>query len=298
LKNSHILLLILFLYACTPAVKVIPTPVAPIEPAQIPSFVSKTTQIPSITITPQISDRGIKPEFEKYFKGYKGAFVLYDLKADKYIRYNPEQCAEEFIPASTFKILNSLTGLETGIIADENFVIKWDGIHYDNPAWNKDQTLKTAFQDSVVWYFQELARRVGKDRMYHYLVAADYGNKDISGHIDSFWLDGGLRISANEQVTFLKRMYQGEFFFSARTVNIVKNMMVLEKTESHTLSGKTGSAQRASLHTGWFVGYLETQGNVYFFATNIESSNPDGLANGETAKLINMEILKGLGYLP
>jgi hypothetical protein len=123
-KNNHILLIILFLYACTPAVKAIPTPVAPMEPAQIPSFVSKTTQIPSVTVTPQISDPGIKPELKKYFKGYQGAFVLYDLKTDKYMRYNPEQCAKEFIPASTFKILNSLTGLETGIIADENFVIK------------------------------------------------------------------------------------------------------------------------------------------------------------------------------
>ena len=83
----------------------------------------------------------VKPELEKYFQGFKGAFVLYDLNSKQYIRYNPERCAERFIPASTFKIMNSLIGLETGVIPDENYVIKWDGTHYDVPSWNHDNTL-------------------------------------------------------------------------------------------------------------------------------------------------------------
>jgi len=148
----------------------------------------------------------VRPELEKDFQGFKGAFVLYDLKGNRYIRYNPERCAERFIPASTFKIMNSLIGLETGVIPDANYVIKWDGAQYDIPAWNQDHTLKTAIQNSVVWYYQELARRVGEKKMQQYVDAAHYGNRDISGKIDTFWLEGGLRISAEEQVEVLKRL--------------------------------------------------------------------------------------------
>jgi beta-lactamase class D len=239
----------------------------------------------------------VKPELEKYFQGATGAFVLYDLNHDQYIRYNPERCAERFLPASTFKVMNSLIGLETGVIPDENYVIKWDGTPYDIPTWNQDHTLKTAIQNSVVWYYQELARRVGQERMQHYVDLANYGNKDISGKIDTFWLEGGLRISADEQVEFLKRLFQGELPLSTRSMNIVKEILVLDRTASYQLSGKTGSVQRVTPHEGWFVGYLETQGNVYFFATNYETSSLDGLASGDTARKISLDILKELGPL-
>ena len=245
--------------------------------------------------TPEVS---IKPELETYFQGYTGAFVLYDLTNNQYTRYNPERCAERFIPASTFKILNSLIGLESGVIPDENYVISWDGTEYPYPSWNQDHTLKTAIQNSVVWYYQELARQVGTEKMQQYVDAAGYGNQDISGKIDTFWLEGGLRISADEQIEFLKRLYAGELPFSQRNMDIVKSILIQEKTDDYRLSGKTGSAQRVAPHTGWFVGYLETQGNVYFFATNIESTGPDGMANGETAKQINRTILQRLDLIP
>ncbi|HEX7557031.1 MAG TPA: class D beta-lactamase [Leptolinea sp.] len=283
MKKSLISLICLLLSACSPVAAVTPA----IGPTASPS--ATPTSVP-------ISE--VKPELEKYFQGFKGAFVLYDLNGNRYIRYNPERCAERFIPASTYKIMNSLIGLETGVIPDENYVIKWDGKPNVISSWNQDHSLKTAIQNSVVWYYQELARRVGKEKMQHFVDAANYGNKDITGQIDTFWLEGGLRISADEQVSFLKRMYQGDLPFSSRTVRIVKEILVLEKTESLQLSGKTGSGQRLTPHEGWFVGYLETKGNVYFFATNIESSNPDGMANGETARKINLSILQGLGLHP
>ena len=204
------------------------------------------------------------PELAKYFQEANGDFVLFDQNKNEYIRYNPERCAERFLPASTFKIINSLIGLETGVIPDENYVLKWDGTHYEIPAWNQDHSLKTAFQNSVVWYYQELARRVGKDRMQSYMDAIHYGNQDISGSIDTFWLEGGLRISADEQVEVLKRLYVDQLPFSQRTMDIVKGIMVLEETATYRLSGKTGSAQRVMPHTGWFVGYLETKGEVYY----------------------------------
>lgn len=248
-----------------------------------------------MTASPEIV---VKPELEKYFQGSVGAFVVYDLNNNSYIRYNPTRCAERFFPASTYKIMNALIGLETGVIPDENYFIKWDGTKYDISSWNQANTLETAFQNSVVWYFQELARRVGREKMQYYVNAAKYGNQDISGQVDSFWLDGGLRISADEQVEFLKRLYRNDLPFSQRSMNIVKEIMVLETTDSYQLSGKTGSAQRVTPHEGWFVGYLGTNGDVYFFATNYETTNPDGMASGDTAKNITRNILQSLGFLP
>jgi beta-lactamase class D len=257
-----------------------------------------TSNSPLATTAMPDSSSEVHPELEQYFQGLTGAFVLYDLNRNQYVRYNAERCAERFIPASTFKIMNSLIGLETGVIPDENYVIKWDGTPYPISAWNQDHTLQTAIQNSVVWYYQELARRVGQEKMQHYVSATGYGNKDISGAIDTFWLERALRISADEQVEFLKRLYRGDLPFSIRSMDIVKKILVLDKTATYRLTGKTGSAQRVTPHAGWFIGYLETQGNVYFFATNLESANPDGLANGDTARKITQDILQGLGLLP
>lgn len=231
-------------------------------------------------------------QLDNYFQGFAGAFVLYDRNNDRYVRYHPGRCAERFLPASTFKIMNALIGLETGVIPDENYVIKWDGTRYDTPAWNRDHTLKTAMQDSVVWYYQEVARRVGKDRMQSNIDAAEYGNQEIAGEIDSFWLDGTLRISADEQVEFLKRLYVGELPFSQRSMTIVQNILVLEETDAYRLHGKTGSGWADGLYVGWFVGFLEEKDNAYFFATNLQSSSPE--ARGTNAKEITLKILHEL----
>ncbi len=236
----------------------------------------------------------IRSDLGTFFHGRDSAFVLFDQKANHYIRYNPERCAEGFLPASTFKIMNAMIGLETGVIPDENYVIQWDGTHYQVPEWNRDHTLKSAVQYSVVWYFQELARRVGKENIQHYVDAVGYGNKDISGNLDSFWLDGSLRISADQQVEFLKRLYTGKLPFSERSMTIVKDLIIQEKTDTYTLRGKTGSVVRVDKYQGWFVGWLETKDNVYFFATNLETSNPDGFANGIEAQKISVSILKYL----
>ena len=266
----------LFLVAC------VGIPNAPLPPP-----------VPTTTATPDLQ---VKVELEAYFQGFTGAFVLYDLNGNQTIRYNPEQCAERLLPVSTFKIISALIGLETGIIPDENYVIKWDGTQHDNPAWNQDHTLKTAIQYSVVWYYQELARRVGKEKIKHYIEATGYGNRDISGQIDTFWLDGGLRISADEQIEFLKRLYQSDLPFSQRSMKIVKELLILEKANTYQLSGKTGSGQMGTFSIGWFVGYVEEKGDVYFFASNIVSPGSD--ANGFKAKEISLDILRGRGLLP
>ena len=250
---------------------------------------------PSI-FTPTEAPSKEELDLEGYFDGFTSAFVLYDRTNDHYIRYNPERSSERLLPASTFKIMNSLIGLETGVIPDEDYVIEWDGTQYEIAAWNQDHSLRTAMQNSVVWYYQELARRVGKEKMHYYVDAVGYGNQDISGEIDPFWLNGSLRISADEQVEFLKRLYQGDLPFSERSMKIVKEIMVLEKNDLYQLSGKTGTGMVDDLYIGWFVGFVEEENNVYFFATNIQGMSPD--SKGPKAKEITLNILQDMELLP
>jgi beta-lactamase class D len=133
--------------------------------------------------------------------------------------------------------------------------------------------------------------------MQYYVDAVGYGNQDISGKIDSFWLDGALRISADEQVEFLRRLYRNDLPFSERSMKIVRDILVLESSDTYRLSGKTGSVWRVGpAYIGWFVGYVEEAGNVYFFATNIESANPD--ANGIKATEITQDVLQSLELIP
>jgi beta-lactamase class D len=232
-------------------------------------------------------------DFSKYFEGYSGAFVLYDVNNKYYIRHNEEQCKKRWSPCSTFKIPNSLIALETGVATDENFTLKWDGTKQPYDTWNQDHTLRAAIANSVVWYYRELARRIGEARMKDYIEKIDYGNKDISGGLDKFWLMSSIAISANEQVEFLLKLITNKLPFSERTVNIVKDIMTLEKNDLYVLRGKTGSGENKDIKRtqGWFVGYLTLGDNAYVFATNIEA--PEN-ANGKKAKEITYEILKSL----
>lgn len=220
-----------------------------------------------------------RPDFGKYFQqaGVNGTFLLYDPKQDKYLVYNPKRANTPFVPASTFKIFNSLVALETGVIQDENKVIKWDGVKRDFPEWNKDQTMRTAIKGSVIWFYQELARRIGQERMQHYINLVNYGNRDISGGIDRFWLDGGLRTTAPQQIDFLVKLYQNQLPFSQRTMNIVKDIIINEKTNSYALRGKTGWATGVTPQLGWYVGYLERGNDVYFFALNLDVVKPSDM---------------------
>jgi beta-lactamase class D len=232
-------------------------------------------------------------DLSKYFEGYCGAFVLYDVENKYYIRHNEEQCKKRLSPCSTFKIPNSLIALETGIATDENFFLKWDGTKQWMESWNRDHTLRTAIANSVVWYYRELARRIGEEKMKYYVQKINYGNMDISGGLDKFWLMSSIEISANEQVEFLYKLYKNELPFSERTVNIVKDIMTLEKTDAFVLRGKTGSGSKKedNYSQGWFVGYVEHSNNAYIFATNIISHEK---TNGIKAKEITYEILKSL----
>jgi len=220
----------------------------------------------------------IRDDFKKYYDQYQvdGSFVFYDQNADKYILFNQSQFKKKFLPASTFKICNSLIGLETGVIKDENFVISWDSIKR-RPAWDKDQTLQTAFQNSVVWYYQELARRVGGQQMKYWLDKVHYGNADTSGGIDKFWLYRGLRVSPEQQIDFLKRLHENKLPFSQRSMDIVKKIMIVRDTAGYVMRAKTGWGGQDGMDIGWYVGYVETTDNVYYFSNCVQtlSKNTD-----------------------
>jgi beta-lactamase class D len=226
-----------------------------------------------------VSDSQPKPDLARHFAGIDGAFVLYDTKNDNYYHHNAKRCAERFSPCSTFKIPNSLIALETGVVEDENFVIKWDSLktprqEWWSSNWARDHDLRSAMRYSVVWYYQEVARRVGAENYRQYLRKIDYGNQDISGGLDKFWLSSTLKISANEQIEFLKEIYRGELGFSKRATDIVKSIIVLEQTDQYTLCGKTGAGPRENgKMLGWLVGYVEANGNLYFYALNFDGEN-------------------------
>jgi beta-lactamase class D len=220
-----------------------------------------------------IERNNLKKFFDEY--NHIGCFVLYDFKNDNYIKYNPARCDSEFIPASTFKIFNSLAALESGVIKDENEIIQWDSVKRFYDKWNQDLNLAQAYKYSAVWFYQELARRIGQERMQSYINLNEYGNQDISGGIDLFWLEGGLRISAVEQVELLKKIYLNEVTFSQRSIDILKKIMIYDQTDDYIIRAKTGWGMRSENQIGWFVGYVEKGDDVYFFATNVESKEPE-----------------------
>lgn len=253
-------------------------------------------------------DKSQEVEMRDGFKSYydefhvDGSFVIYDQQKNKLIIYNQPQLKQTFSPASTFKICNSLIGIETGVIKDENFLIPWDSV-VRNPVWDKDHDLKTAYANSTVWYYQELARRVGGEKMKYWIDKVNYGNKDTTGGIDQFWLSGGLRISPEQQLEFLQKLHKEELPFSKRTLNIVKKVMIERDTLDYTLRGKTGWGGDQSNDIGWYIGYLVTQDNVYYFVNcvQMESKKMEDVNNAilfdHSRKQIAWKIFADLGII-
>jgi beta-lactamase class D len=244
------------------------------------------------------------PDLGRHFKalGIEGSIAIYDLQRDRWYQHNPQRNNQEFGPASTFKILNSLIALESGAIASESAVLTWDGIQRELPAWNRDLTMREAIKISAVWFYQVLARRVGHAKMQQWVTKVDYGNQKIGkpSEIDKFWLEGDLRITPQQQIQFLRRLQKNDLPFAPKHLATVKDIMVVEKTQKYTLRGKTGwsgafgTKKSAEPQVGWFVGYLEQGQNTYFVATNIDIKVP----NDAKARLeITRRSLKDLGLL-
>lgn len=211
-----------------------------------------------------------------------GSFALYDNGVGDFTVYNLTRYRDSaYLPASTFKVVNSLIGIETGRIVNEKMVIPWDGVVRIFPggdtakSWNKDLTMEEAFKVSAVPYYQEVARRIGKDTMQFWLDSLQYGNHIIGNQIDQFWLNNSLKITADEQLGLMKKLYFGQLPFQKRTMDIVKRMMLQESNANYQLSYKTGWAFLPNGRSlGWMVGWIIENKHAYFFVLNIEGK-PD-----------------------
>ena len=244
------------------------------------------------TVTAQAPDLG------RHFRelGLEGSILIYDSNNNRTYEHNPQRNATAMTPASTFKIFNAMVALETGVIADDVAVLTWDGIQRDVAAWNHDTNLRQAFKDSTVWFYQVLARKAGRERMQQFIDRVGYGNRQIGTAQDSdrFWLQGPLQITPKEQIEFLQRLHRGDLPFSQRTMDLVKDIMVREQTPGYTLRGKTGWLNSTKPEVGWFVGYLEQNNNLYFFATTIDMRKPE---DAPSRIEITRRSLKDLGLL-
>ena len=205
-----------------------------------------------------------RPEWQRHFDAQRlrGTFVLFQPAQDRYLVWDEERARRRFLPASTFKVPHAVIGLETGAIADEHEVFAWDGKPKLRAVWERDQTFRSAIGDSTTWVFQEVARRVGKARMREWLQQLDYGNRDIAGGIDLFWLQGALRVSAYEQVRFLHRLAEGRLPATQRSQRLVREAMVVEKTRDCTLFAKAGTTGAVRDPVAWWVGWIERKGRV------------------------------------
>jgi beta-lactamase class D len=240
----------------------------------------------------------IEDGFKKYFdeNNITGTFGLFDNGTGQFTIYNLSRFKDSaYLPASTFKIVNSLIGIETGRVTNEKMVIKWDGTIRIMPGgdtahgWNRDLTMEEAFAVSALPYYQEVARRIGKDTMQHWLDSLQYGNKQIGAAVDSFWINNTLKVTPDEQMGLVKRLYFGQLPFQKRTQDIVKKMMIRENNANYQLAYKTGLGFKENGNLiGWMVGWIEENKHPYFFVLNTEGD--------KDAKMIDarMNVLKAI----
>ncbi len=238
------------------------------------------------------NDTALQVLFENY--NVKGTMLIESLDGKERYVYNEARAKTPLLPASTFKIPNTLIALQEGVV-DAQSIIVWDGVERSIKAWNQDQTLSSAFKSSCVWCYQKFARGIGLEKYDAYLQKLHYGNAKTGDNVERFWLDGALRISAYEQIAFLKKLYQDELPFAQTHLDTLKAIMVDEQTATYTLRAKTGWAvPKEAEHHGWYVGYVEGSKGVYFFATNLLTPLSEVLP---LRKSLTLEALKRKGIL-
>ncbi|MEO4254925.1 beta-lactam sensor/signal transducer BlaR1 [Staphylococcus aureus] len=241
---------------------------------------------------PLQSDYQILDE-SKNFGSNSGSFVMYSMKKDKYYIYNEKESRKRYSPDSTYKIYLALFGLDRHIISDKNSRMLWNHNHYPFDSWNKDQDLNTAIQNSVNWYFERISNKISKNYTYDQLKQLNYGNKNL-GSYKAYWLEDSLKISNLEQVIVLKNMMEQNNHFSKNEKKQLSSSLLIRKNENYALYGKTGTGiVNGKYNNGWFVGYVITNHDKYYFSTHLS----DEKASGENAKLINEKILKEMGVL-
>lgn len=258
-------------------------------------------QIPILAYCTEYSEEYYRPadaltmveaDWGSFFGNSYGCAVVYDLNADQYTVYNEPEVTRRVPPCSTYKIYSALNALEQGIITPESNTVSWDGTEYSFDIWNQDQTLNSAMQGSVNWYFQTLDKKAGTAQMEDFFTEIGYGDGNLGDDPDSYWNGSGIKISALEQVDLLVNLYSNTFGFGDANIAAVKESMVLNDTG---LYGKTGTGRLNGVNiAGWFVGFIETSSNTYFFAVYL---NDDSGADGALAYETALTILKSMNII-
>ncbi|AHM60746.1 beta-lactamase [Flammeovirgaceae bacterium 311] len=220
----------------------------------------------------------VREELSSHFSAcnahVEGSITVYDHNKGVWILSDSADAYKETLPASTFKIINLLIALEEGVIRDENEIMRWPGktdttLYGYRPDIYRDMTVKEAFEVSAVWAFLDLANRIGKDKYAQYLRASGYGNGNIREAGEDFWNFGTFGISPVNQVQFMKNVYEGKTPFSKRNIDILKRVMLTETADAYSISAKTGWTREGGINVGWWVGYVEREQQLYFFATRL-----------------------------
>ncbi|MEO1062051.1 MAG: penicillin-binding transpeptidase domain-containing protein [Actinomycetota bacterium] len=229
-----------------------------------------------------------------------GTFAVREVGSGQTLVWDRDRAERARLPASTFKILNSMVILQTGVIGDVDELVPWDGVEREVEVWNQDHSLRSGIEVSAVWMYQALARRVGAARMAERVAAADYGNTDIGGGIDEFWLRGDLRISAVEQLDFLERMVTGGLPFDDDVVTDVREIIVREQGDDWSWSHKTGTALAAEPTLGWLVGTTDVGGRTWVFAMNVDLDGPELATqiDPQVRQTLTRRSLEDVGALP
>jgi beta-lactamase class D len=226
-----------------------------------------------VALQVQAADWKESPAVGELFRnaGVTGTFVLYDVTAQALIGYNGKRAEQRFVPASTFKIPNTLIGLSVGAVKSVDEVLPYKGHAQPfSKEWERDMGVREAIALSNVPIYQELARRIGLDRMRENVARMEYGNKEIGTTVDTFWLSGPLKISAVEQAHFLARLAQGALPFPQDAQEAVREIIVVERGTGWVLYGKTGWENAPDPGVGWWVGWVQRDGRVYAFAVNMD----------------------------
>jgi beta-lactamase class D len=208
-------------------------------------------------------------------QGVAGTFVLHDPVSGQTITVDGARAARRYVPASTFKIANSLIALETGVVKDESEIIPYGGKPQPFKAWEKDMSMREAIAASSVPIYQEIARRVGLGRYRDWLERLKYGNCRTDAALETFWLDGPLEISAVEQARFVAALAEQKLPASIRSQSIVRDILRLESSGDRALYGKTGSRSSSTPQLGWWTGWVERGTRPVAFALNIDMASPD-----------------------
>lgn len=240
----------------------------------------------------------VRPDWAAIFEqaGARGTIAVVDERDGRRWVHDEARARTRFVPASTFKIPHALIALDAGLVRDEFQRFRWDGVERDFAAWNRDQDLRSSMRNSTMWVYQGFARALGEARERDYLQRIGYGTADPSGDIERFWLDGALRISALEQVAFLRRLYRNELPFAVGHQRLVKDILVVEAGRDWILRAKTGWAGRTDTQVGWWVGWVERTDGAVFFALNMDM--PGGIADTPKREAIARRVLQSIAALP